>query len=76
VTVPRFTPFPVPRRPDDRPLVTHAGFDYRCTGCGGPVPDGVWIHEAVEDGMIVGMVMRDGPDGAVIHQCGQVGAGG
>ncbi len=71
----KFTPFPVPTHPGDTPLVTHAGFDYLCTGCGAHIPDGVWIHEQVKDGMVVGMTMRDGADGAVIHQCGTVPGG-
>lgn len=67
-----FTPFPVPVNSGDIPLVTHVGFDYKCTGCGGPVPDGMWLHETIVDGMVVGLVARSGPDGPVTHKCGQV----
>lgn len=67
-----FTSFPVPHTPDDMPLVRHAGFDYTCTGCGTHIPDGVWIHETVKDGMVIGLRMVNGADGDVIHQCGEV----
>lgn len=67
----KFTPFPVPVQPDDTPLVTHEGDHYRCTGCGEPAPSGVWISETVEDGMVVGMSMRIGGDGEVVHSCGK-----
>jgi len=53
-----FTPFPVPRRPEDTPLVVHAGADYRCSGCGGTVPAGAWLFETVRDGMVVGLLAR------------------
>lgn len=68
-----FVPFPVPIHPNDTPLVQHAGEDYRCTGCGAAVPDGVRIHETVKDGVVQGMRMEGGPDGQFRHQCGQVG---
>ena len=67
-----FTSFPIPVHRDDKPLVTHAGFDYLCSGCGDHVPDGVWIREFVKDGQIIGLTMRNGRDGEIIHQCGQV----
>jgi hypothetical protein len=70
---PKFTPFPVPVAVTDLPLVTHAGHSYRCSGCGTLVPEGVWITETIKDGMIVGLSMRIGADGAFIHQCGDVG---
>lgn len=68
---PTFTPFPEPKMRGDVPLVTHNGPDYRCTGCGGSVPDGVWIHEHVRDGMVVGLLVRCGPDGPTVHECGE-----
>lgn len=68
----KFTSFPVPISSDDIPLVQHAGFDYRCTGCGASVPDGVRIYETIKDGMVVGLRMEGGPDGRFAHQCGQV----
>jgi hypothetical protein len=67
----KFTPFPVPAARGDLPLVQHAGNAYTCTGCGGPVPDGVWLHETVEDGMVVGLLARIGADGDVVHKCGR-----
>jgi hypothetical protein len=67
-----FTPFPEPIHRDDLPLVTHAGAHYRCSGCGfTPVPDGVHITETIEDGMVVGLSMRYGADGDVVHACGE-----
>lgn len=82
----KFTPFPVPRDVDDTPLVTPHGGQYRCSGCGGPVPAGAWLFEAVEDGMVVGLLARlagatgvnphayhsavDHADGEVVHACG------
>lgn len=70
--VAEFIPFPVPINPGDLPLVQHAGFDYVCTGCGAHVPDGTWIYETIDDGVIVGLRMRSDRDGPVIHECGQV----
>lgn len=67
-----FTPFPEPRSPEDIPLVQHAGFDYICTGCGEHIPDGTWIYETVEDGMVIGLRMQNGPDGDTVHSCGTV----
>lgn len=67
---PAFTPFPVPVSPQDAPLVRAAGPEYTCTGCGGPVPDGVWLHETVQDGMVVGLLAQKGADGPVVHSCG------
>jgi hypothetical protein len=66
----RFVPFPVPVHPGDVPLVVHAGDRYRCSGCGGDVPDGVWLFETVEDGMVTGLVAKQGADGPVVHDCG------
>jgi hypothetical protein len=66
-----FVPFPEPKHHDDTPLVTWNGFDYKCSGCGGPVPDGVWFTETVEDGMVVGIVARRGADGPRVHACGK-----
>lgn len=68
----KFTPFPEPKKPTDTPLVQHAGVDYRCTGCGGRVPDGVRIYETVKDGTVVGMRMEGGSSGQFTHQCGEV----
>lgn len=82
---PMFTPFPVPVQPwllerqedgsmqmvGDVPLVTNADTMYRCSGCGTLVPPGVWITEAIRDGMIVGLSMRMGADGAHVHACGE-----
>jgi hypothetical protein len=65
-----FTPFPEPRTADDAPLVTHAGFAYRCTGCGGPVPDGAWLAEDIADGMVIGLRVTAGQGGPVVHACG------
>lgn len=70
-----FTPFPVPRTAEDKPLFTHNGFDYKCTGCGGPIPDGAWITEDVEGGMVVGLLVRKGQDGPVVHACGSRAGG-
>lgn len=66
-----FVPFPVPIHRDDIPLVQRDGATYRCTGCGGEILDGAWLHETVEDGMVVGLTARHGPDGEVYHQCGK-----
>ena len=67
----KFTPFPLPRDPEDTPLVTPNGVSYRCTGCGGPVPDGAWLYEQVRDGMVIGLLVRHGgPQGPVVHDCG------
>jgi hypothetical protein len=68
----KFTPFPAPVHPNDTPLVQHAGIDYRCTGCGAVVPDGVWIYETVKDGMVVGLRMEGGSSGQFTHRCGEV----
>lgn len=68
---PKFTPFPVPVRSDDKPLVRHAGFQYECTGCGGPVPDGAWLYETVEDGTVVGLRATAGQGGDEVHRCGK-----
>lgn len=67
---PKFSPFPEPKTSDDTPLVTHAGFQYRCTGCGGDVPDGAWLAERVKDGMVVGLLVTAGQGGQVVHACG------
>lgn len=67
-----FVSFPAPVNPGDTPLVQHGGFDYVCTGCGGRVPDGAWLHETIEDGMVVGLWARNGPDGPIVHECGRV----
>jgi hypothetical protein len=76
---PKFTPFPEPKNePDadgqggDLPLVTPAGVDYRCSGCGTIISSraGFWITENIEDGMVTGMSMRIGADGPVLHACG------
>lgn len=66
-----FTPFAVPVGHDDVPLVQHAGAAYRCTGCGGPVPDGAWLYETVEDGLVVGLRATAGAGGHDIHRCGK-----
>jgi hypothetical protein len=66
-----FKPFPVPVRPEDTPLVRHAGAIYACSGCDGAVQDGAWLHEVVEDGMVVGLVARMGADGPEVHRCGR-----
>jgi hypothetical protein len=71
MTKPKFTPFPVPMKADDVPLVRPNGADYECSGCGGSVPDGVWLHETVRDGKVVGLLARRGSDGPVVHQCGE-----
>jgi hypothetical protein len=67
----KFKAFPVPTKPTDTPLVTPDGYHYRCSGCGAEVPEGVWIAETIEDGMVVGLSMRIGRDGADVHQCGK-----
>lgn len=67
----KFKRFPVPKASDDTPLVQHAGFAYKCSGCGGPVPDGAWVFEQVEKGMVTGIEVRaGGPDAPVVHSCG------
>lgn len=68
-----FTPFPVPIHPEDTPLVQPDGDRYRCSGCGGPVPDGVHIHESVSGGMVVGLRVQVGTDGPIVHDCGDNG---
>jgi hypothetical protein len=65
-----FTPFPEPLEQTDVPLVVHNGFQYRCSGCGGDVPDGAWLDEDIADGMVVGLLARHGQDGPVVHACG------
>lgn len=73
-----FTPFPVPRDPADVPLVRPGSVDvygtkvgvYLCSGCGEPMPQGVWLHETVEDGMVTGLDAYMGPDGERVHSCG------
>jgi hypothetical protein len=67
-----FTPFPVPIKSTDVPLVKHAGFDYVCSGCDVHVPDGLRIAETIKDGMVIGLRMTSGIEGPIIHQCGQV----
>jgi hypothetical protein len=69
--VAEFTPFPEPKQATDLPLVQWNQDRYKCTGCGGSVPDGVWLHEIIEEGMIVGLLARVGPDGPIVHQCGK-----
>jgi hypothetical protein len=71
----KFTPFPQPIHADDTPLVRHAGAAYKCSGCGGHVPDGVHLAEQIKDGMVVGLVARLGWDGPVVHKCGTVDDG-
>jgi hypothetical protein len=66
-----FRKFPTPVKAEDTPLVTAHGTTYRCTGCGADVPPGVWITEQVESGNVVGMTMRIGADGDVVHSCGE-----
>lgn len=66
-----FTPFREPIHRDDVPLVRYAGNHYECSGCGGPVPDGAWLHETIRDGMVTGLLVRLGPDGDVVHECGE-----
>jgi hypothetical protein len=68
----KFTPFPVPLHAGDLPLVTHAGANYRCSGCGATVPAGVRLYETVEDGMVVGLVAmlpggQDAPHAGVVY---------
>lgn len=65
-----FTPFPEPKTGEDVQLVVHAGFQYKCSGCGGPVPDGAWIYEDIRDGMVVGLKVTSGLGGPVVHACG------
>jgi hypothetical protein len=82
----KFTAFPVPVHAEDIPLVTPAGADYRCSGCGGVVPAGAWLFETIRDGMVVGLTARmpgstasphvvastvDHADGEIVHQCGE-----
>jgi hypothetical protein len=69
----RFSPFPVPVKPDDTPLVTPNGGEYRCSGCHGSVPSGAWLFETIRDGMVVGIRAQLGPDGPEVHRCGEVG---
>jgi hypothetical protein len=65
-----FTPFPAPVRSGDVPLVVHAGYQYRCSGCGGDVPDGAWLDEDIADGQVVGLRATAGQSGPVVHACG------
>lgn len=66
-----FTPFPVPVHHMDTPLVQWAGEAYKCTGCGGVVPSGAWLHETIKDGMVTGLLARNGADGEILHRCGE-----
>jgi hypothetical protein len=68
---PKFTPFPVPIKSTDMPLVQHAGADYICTGCSEHIPSGVHIHEIIDNGMVIGLRMIAGADGPVVHACGE-----
>ena len=81
---PKFTPFKVPVIADsidengreikgDTPLVVPAGTKgYLCSGCQTLIPtSGFWVTETVEDGLIVGLSMRVGSDGPVVHACGK-----
>jgi hypothetical protein len=54
----KFKAFPVPVHVDDVPLVVANGREYRCSGCGGDVPSGVWLYETIAGGMVVGLVAR------------------
>jgi hypothetical protein len=68
----KFKAFKEPKHPDDTPLVSAHGFFYRCNGCGcDQLPQGFWITERIEDGMVVGLSMRIGADGAIVHACGK-----
>lgn len=66
----KFTPFPEPKTPEDTPLVVHAGTAYKCSGCGGPVPDGARLDEDIKDGQVVGLSVTQGIGGPVVHACG------
>lgn len=74
-----FVPFPVPRGPEDTPLVRPGVVDvfgtkvgvYVCSGCGAAMPTGVWFHETVVDGMVTGLDGYAGPDGELVHRCGE-----
>lgn len=76
--VAEFTPFPVPKSPEDTPLVTPGSVDvlgtrvgcYFCSGCGGAMPQGVWLHETVSGGMVTGLDAYAGEDGELVHRCG------
>lgn len=63
------TPFPVPVQEGDRPLAIADAADYLCGGCGTPVPSGAWLLEEIEDGMVIGLRVQLGSDGAVVHEC-------
>lgn len=65
-----FVPFSVPVHPDDQSLVRWDRDAYACTGCGGRVPDGAFLFEFIENGMITGLRVRQGFDGPVVHECG------
>jgi hypothetical protein len=66
----KFTPFPVPVHAADTPLVVANGGTYRCSGCGGAVPDGAWLFEVVQDGMVVGLLARVAGTSASAHVAG------
>jgi hypothetical protein len=80
--VAEFTPFPVPKSSGDVPLVTPGSVlvlgarvgCYFCSGCGGSLPQGVWLHETVEEiagvAMVTGLDAYAGPDGELVHRCG------
>lgn len=65
-----FEPFPEPKAAGDLPLVQHAGFAYRCTGCGGEVPDGAWLDEDIAKSKVIGIRATAGQGGPVVHACG------
>lgn len=69
-----FTPFPNPRTSEDVPLVQIKGQRYVCTGCGTELPDGLFIHENVDDtGTVIGLRMEVGlpGEGRTVHECGE-----
>lgn len=65
-----FTPFPEPKTSTDLPLFVHNGADYKCSGCGGSIPDGAWMDEDISDGTVVGLRATAGQGGTVVHACG------
>lgn len=68
----KFTPFPAPSTENGVQLINTVGHHYVCNGCGEPVPDGCWLFENINDGMVIGLTARAGAaDAPIVHECGE-----